>query len=76
MIIKRIGAGISLTATNPQEYIQSINVRRDNSVILFIRLGPRFEGMIDELLQYLTPQEAIALADALVACAHYREDIG
>jgi hypothetical protein len=75
VIVKRIGPGISLTATNPKEHIQSINVSRDNAVILFIRLGPKFAGTIDELLQYLTPQEAIALADALVACAHYKEDI-
>lgn len=71
MIVTRAdGGGVDLASLAPVENIQRIRVQQENgAVTIWVTLGPKYQSRIDELVQYLSPSEAMALAKGLERCA-------
>ncbi|HEX4573414.1 MAG TPA: hypothetical protein VH184_23465 [Dongiaceae bacterium] len=70
MNVETSAAGVTLRADTPAEHIQMVRVRTEaGNVELWIELSAKFAGGISEVMQFLRPHEAMALASALDACA-------
>lgn len=72
MKITKVDDGIYLSSDDETHNIQFIRVDTTHSgdVTISVGLGPLYRDKIDEILQYLTPLEAMALSKALERCAY------